>query len=151
MAEGLLRSLLREQERQEDFVVESAGTSAIDGAPATSTSVEVCADEGIDIREHISRAITRGMIEKADLVLTMDEGHRKRVLALCPDAAGKSFVITRYAGWIGARGGIPDPIGLPKEEYEATFREIEASIKAAMPKILALSEEGTERTGNRTV
>ena len=151
MAEGLLCKLLRGGERQEDFVVGSAGTSAMEGSPATASSVEVCAERGIDISGHISRAITREMIDSADLILTMEAGHRQRVLALVPDAAEKCFVITKYAG--GSRGaiGILDPIGQPKEEYEVTFREIQASVEAAMPKILALSEDGSEPTRNRTV
>ena len=149
MAEGLLRKLLHEQERPGEFIVESAGTLPMNGAPASSNSVDVCLEQGIDIHDHVSREITKEMIDDADLVLTMEEDHRQHVLALCPDAGEKSFVITRYAGLPDAMGGVADPLGLAKDEYEATFHEIEASIKAALPKILALSEEGSEPTRKR--
>jgi protein-tyrosine-phosphatase len=151
MAEGLLRKLLAEREPPGDFVVESAGTAALEGAPATGSSTELCSDRGIDITDHVARLITRRMIERADLILTMEELHRQRVLSLVPAAASKSFVITRYAGGVGASNGVPDPIGQPRQEYEATFREIEASIHAAMPKILALFEDGNEPTNDHTV
>lgn len=149
MAEGILRKLLDAQDRGDDFIVESAGTASMSGSPASRASVEVSSEHGIDLSGHVSREITSEIIGEADLILTMDEGHRQRVVALCPDAAAKSFVITQYGGSHEGLGGVPDPIGLSKDEYLATFHEIEASIRAAMPKILALSESGTEEARKR--
>jgi len=148
MAEGLLRKLLLDQGVQKDFVVESAGTAPLAGAPATAASVGACADEGIDLRGHAARAVTKRMIDRADLILTMESIHRDRVVGIQPSAAEKCFVITGYARK-GDESGIADPIGLPIEDYRETFRQIEASVTAAMPKILALLEEGTEPSRNR--
>lgn len=151
MAEGLLRKLLIDREAPGDFRVESAGTCAMDGSPATASSVEVCAERGIDIRGHVSRAITKEMIDSADLVLTMEPGHRQTALSMSPERAERCHVITKYAWGASAAIGVPDPIGQPKEEYETTFHQIEASILAAMPRILALFENGNEATKGHTV
>jgi protein-tyrosine phosphatase len=151
MAEGLLRKLLTDRGRLGDFRIESAGTYAADGAPATASSVDVCAEHGIDIGGHVARSITKTMIERASLILTMEPGHRHMVLAAAPQAEDRCFVITKYGKGARAAIGIPDPIGQPREEYEATFRQIEASIQAAMPRILALFEnDGASTGGSRT-
>jgi protein-tyrosine-phosphatase len=150
MAEGLLRKLLREQGVSGDFVVESAGTAPMPGAPATGASVDVCAAEGIDLRGHAARAVTKRIISRADLILTLEPVHRDRIMAAFPEAADKCFVITAYSDE-GMESGIADPIGLPLEEYQETFRQIEASIQAALPRILALLGEGTASAGDRTV
>ncbi len=123
----------------------------MEGSPATTSSVEVCAERGIDISGHVSRAITKEMVDRADLILTMEPGHRQTALSMSPERAEKCHVITKYAWGARAAIGVPDPIGQPKEEYEATFNQIEASILAAMPRILALFENGNKPTNDHPV
>lgn len=149
MAEGLLRKLLRERERHGEIVVESAGTSPFEGALASSSSVLVCEERQIDIRGHAARTVTKRMLERADLILTMERAHRDRIVEIHPQAAEKCFILTDHEGAKDGSRGIPDPIGLSLEDYEETFQRIEAGIEAWMPRILALLEEGTEPTGNR--
>jgi protein-tyrosine-phosphatase len=149
VAEGILRKLHRMAGSHGGVIVESAGTAAMPGAPASGNSVEVAASYGIDIRGHAARQLTRRLVSRARLILTMQPEHREWIVARYPEAAEKTHVITLYAEPAGDPEGIPDPIGLGIDAYRETFAQIEGSLKAAMPRILSLMPEGTGPATNR--
>jgi hypothetical protein len=62
--------------------IESAGTSATAGQPASEGSRRVAEAEGLDLSGHRSRAVTPDMLRRADLVLVMSPSHRTAVLAM---------------------------------------------------------------------
>ena len=136
MAEGLLRKLIRESGKQGEVVVESAGTFPVEGAPASTESVATAAEHGVDIRGHAGRPLSDRLVQRADLILTMEPEHRDRLVAAYPDAAEKTHLITRYGDPEGDPLGVPDPIGQSREVYERTFELIRAGLEAAMPRIL---------------
>jgi protein-tyrosine-phosphatase len=92
MAEAILRRLA-EEEGRDDILVESAGLAAWPGAPASEHAVKVLAEEGIDLRGHRAKQVTREMVEAAELVLTMTWDQKESVLKLAPGAEGKVFTL----------------------------------------------------------
>ncbi len=76
MAEGLLKHLLPANLRH-GVRVSSAGTHALHGNQATPNAVQVMAREGIDIRAHRARLVSRDMVGAADLTLAMEMGQVK--------------------------------------------------------------------------
>jgi protein-tyrosine phosphatase len=138
MAEGVLRKMLRDSAQHGEVIVESAGTFAAEGAPASSDAIEVTAESGGDLRGHVARSLTARLVGRADLILTMEPEHGDRLLSLFPDAARKTHLITTFGDSSGDPLGIPDPIGRGREVYERTLRSIDASLRAALPKIGAL-------------
>src|SRR6478672_949733 len=68
LAEVLLRRALAE-EKMDGVVVESAGTGAFGGEPASEGSYLVALENGLDLAAHRARTATRAMIADADLVL----------------------------------------------------------------------------------
>jgi protein-tyrosine-phosphatase len=142
MAEGLLRKLLRDNDQHGEVVVESAGTFAPEGAPASSDAVEVAAEMGVDLRGHVARALSARLIGRADLILTMEPEHAGHLLASFPEAAGKTRLITTFGDPAGDPLGVPDPIGRGQDVYKKTLRLIETSLRAALPKIFAMVAEG---------
>lgn len=67
--------------------VGSAGTLRIEGQPANPYMTKVGLREyGIDLRAHRSRGLTRELIDRADLVLTMETHHAVSARELAPDA-----------------------------------------------------------------
>lgn len=147
LAEGMLRKFLREVDRHGDIVVESAGTFPAEGAPASPDSVEIAMQNGIDIRGHAARPLSARLVDRADLILTMEPEHRERILAAFPEAEAKTFVLTTYGDAGGDPDGVPDPIGLGRAAYVETYRRLDVSLRAAIPKIVGLMES-TEPSGN---
>ncbi len=142
MAEGVLRKMLRDNDQHGEVVVESAGTFAAEGAAASSDAVEVTAASGVDLRGHVARALAARLVGRADLILTMEPEHGDRLLSSFPDAAEKTHLITTFGDPSGDPLGIPDPIGRGREVYKRTLRSIEASLRAALPKIGAMVGRG---------
>lgn len=84
MAEGFARSRLEALDLSASMGVEvgSAGIAGFDGDRATVEAVLAMRDRGIDITGHRARSVTPALLEASDLVMTMEELQRRRVLAL---------------------------------------------------------------------
>jgi len=108
--------------------VASAGTSAMDGSPASRYSIEVAGEDGLDLNQHRSRMLDAGMVRDADLIVTMGVGHRQTVGALNADALEYTFLLTNFSD--SHHGDIPDPIGGSLEVYRRTRRVIRECIES---------------------
>src|SRR3989454_7373089 len=75
LAESLLERALTERGLEVD--VTSAGTGAWDGAPASEGAYLVGLERGLDLSGHRARLLTRELVERADLILTMARHHRR--------------------------------------------------------------------------
>jgi protein-tyrosine phosphatase len=147
MAAAMLRHRL--SARGVDANVTSAGTRPW-SAGATDDAIAVMRDYGLDISGHENCAVTRELVEQADLVLGMTRQHVNFVTARWPDAAGRTFLVgelARLGGQVGARtesesvsqwaerasaarpprhplgravDEIDDPVGLPVAVYQQT-------------------------------
>jgi len=136
MAEGILRTLLPVEIAGSVEVV-SAGTGAQDGTPATPLAVATAAAQGIDIVNHRSAGLTAGLALESDLILCMEPEHRERVIALAPEAAPRTHVITARGsdGGLNPGHGIADPIGAGTETYQDTFHRIRSHLLRWIPEI----------------
>lgn len=98
MAEALLKKIIEDAGEEKGRVeVISAGLAAIEGDPAAPQAVEAMKEEGIDLSAHRARKLTEELIEKADLILTMTEAHKKQVLFLEPRSYDRVFTLKEYA------------------------------------------------------
>lgn len=99
MAEALLRKMLMEDlvEKATTIRVVSAGTGARFGDSAAQNAIEVMAKEGIDLRQHRAKPITKEMVSNADLVLTMTLAQKNAVLEIMPTANKKVFTLSEFA------------------------------------------------------
>ena len=125
-------------ELRDGIRVSSAGIMAGEGMPPTSFSVRVMEKRGVDLRGHRSRRLTREMVEQADLILALEDDHRRGVLAMDPSASGKVQVLSDFAVGPerGDRSGIHDPVGGSLEIYEETCHRIDDHLNRALPEIL---------------
>jgi len=108
LAEALLKRTLA-QRGLEGVAVESAGTGAWDGAPASEGAYLVGLERGLDLSGHRARLLTREIVEQAGLILTMARHHRARVDEL--GGEGRVFVLGEYAGREGEDAEVSDPFG----------------------------------------
>jgi protein-tyrosine phosphatase len=122
--------------------IASAGTSAMDGAPASRNSLEVAGEHGIDLSRHRSRSLGADMVRAADLVVTMGVRHRDTVGALDPDSLESTFLLTNFSDT--HHGDIPDPIGGGRDVYAQTYLVIRECIESMAGKLTAF--DGWKKT-----
>lgn len=135
MAEAIARARIEEL-GWSNVEVASAGVMAATGSPPSRGSVVAAAANGLDLREHQATLVTREVVEGADLILTMGEGHLHRIDEF--GAAERAAIITDFAHGEGGDAGsygVPDPIGGPDAEYLETFRVLETLIEKALARL----------------
>lgn len=135
MAMVLLRKLWEEANPGWELEVDSAGTGALTGMPATPHAVTAMQRRGLDLSGHRSRSVHdlgEDGLKGYDLVLTMTRAHRDGLRVLYPDLRDRIFTLGEYAG---RHGDVPDPIGGPLAEYEKTAAALEESLRAAIERI----------------
>lgn len=134
MAEAIARTMLTERGIA-NVVISSAGTSAWDGAPASDAAVLVTMEHGMDLTGHRSRALSREIVERADLILAMGPHHLERVVAL--GGHEKAHLLTHYASRGASSTPVADPFGGDLEAYRTTFDELQATIAQMLDRLEA--------------
>lgn len=125
MAETLLREQLREKMGSEDAVrVLSAGLAAMAGSGASPQAIEVMGRRGLDLTGHSSRPLDDSVMNVADLILTMTNGHRSAILAAWPELHDRVRTLRRDGG------DISDPVGMPVEVYQSCADQIGTELAA---------------------
>lgn len=127
-----------------DWQVSSAGTWGVVERGAAQNSIQVMADQNIDISDHRARMVSREIIEEADLVLCMEAGHKEALSIEFADQADKIYLLSEMAG---RSHSIDDPYGGPKSEFEDMAAELAELIDAGFSQIVRLARENAqERT-----
>jgi protein-tyrosine phosphatase len=132
MAAGALRQALGTD--SERLIVESAGTAAWEGQPATDPSIRVARTSGVDISTHRSRRLTPEMLRGADLVLVMEPVHRAAVLALGAEPM-RSHLLSEWPEPGEPQLALSDPFGGSSEAYEECWRRIQRHVERVVPKL----------------
>lgn len=157
MMELLLRAALASAGRTPELDVSSAGTHARPGTPAHPYAVEALAEHGVDATGWGATRLDRAGVERADLILTAAAEQRREVVALAPDAAGRTFTLLDFSAWLAAGpaaapGGptvpdllaratagrerrpahaerdLPDPMGRSLRHFRRCRRRVEAAL-----------------------
>ncbi len=129
MAEGMFRRAAADRigcraDEVEDhgLIVVSAGLAAMTGGRASTESVVVLREMGIDISTHESQPLTEALVHHADLVLTMTRSHRQAILSEWPEAAGRTKLLSQSGSDVG------DPVGGPAELYRRCATQIRGEL-----------------------
>lgn len=135
MAMVLLRRLWEEKNPGWELEVDSAGTGALAGQPASPHAVTAMRQRGLDLTAHRARTV-HDLGEEAlrgyDLILTMTRAHRDGLRTLYPALRDRIFTLGEYAG---RDGDVPDPFGGPLAAYEMTAAALEESLRAVVERI----------------
>lgn len=142
MAEGILKKVLEENGIQ-NIRVESAGTFAPVGNPATTNAILCMIEHGIDISQHRARLLTQRLVDDADLVIVMERAHKIFVERLLPTVEDKVFLL-KAIGEGGSGGEVEDPIGGVLEMYRRCRDELETEIRRILPDILRLRQDADD-------
>lgn len=141
MAEAIARKIAIEKGLP-DVEVQSAGTSAWDGAPASDGALLVAMERNMDLGGHRSQQLTRALVSQADLILVMGPHHLERVQALGGDE--KAYMLTAYPARGNTSHSVSDPVGSGLDVYRATADELEVEIRRVFDRLAPANLAGGE-------
>lgn len=135
IAEGFLKKMLKEKlTDHREIQVLSAGLNAL-GWPVTKEATEIMKSEGIEIGNFKSNRLTEELVDRVDLVLTMEKSHRDILVSLLPKYAYKIFTLKEFSGE-KENLDISDPYGCGSKTYEACAKEIKDTLEKTFDKII---------------
>jgi len=103
---------LLKKELGPDYNVMSAGLGALVDHPAHEIAQKIALQHGVDMSAHRARQINLDILKWADLVLVMEDGHKRELLRKYPWLEGKVF---RYGD--PQRVDVPDPYRRPENAF----------------------------------
>jgi protein-tyrosine-phosphatase len=133
LAAVILQRLLREG-GPEGVEVESAGTGAQDGAPASEGAYLVALEEGLDLSTHRARLLTPELVRRADLILAMSRSQLWRIREL--GGAGKALLLGEYATGGTGEEEVHDPFGGEVSAYRETCRQLSRLMEGTRRRLL---------------
>ena len=96
MAMILFKDLVaRSEEKLVEWRIESAGTDALTGYPATKDAAFVISEMGLNLHDHRSQPITGSLLNGFNLILCMENDQIDTLKQSFPTAKKKSFSLKR--------------------------------------------------------
>jgi protein-tyrosine phosphatase len=134
-AEGVLRALLREQ-GIEGVEVDSAGIGDWHaGDPPDARATEAARRRGV-VLEGAARQVRMSDFDDFDLLIAMDRGNRRDLLALAPDAEAAAKVRLLREWEPGAADlDVPDPYYGDGRGFEDVLDMVQASCRALLDEV----------------
>lgn len=139
-AEGVLRQVLLDLNRQDDFLLDSAGVDShhIGEAP-DGRSQSTALRKGIDISGLRARNVSPEDFSRFDVILAMDEGHlralQRMAAKLPPDKATAELALyLPYAG-ITHRTEVPDPYYGTARDFNDVFALVQEATTGLLPRL----------------
>jgi protein-tyrosine phosphatase len=114
--------------------VHSAGVYALEGQPAARFGRELLAARGIDLSAHRATQIQEARIYQADLIIVMEENHRRQLFHYAPD---QSYKVILFSELIGEHGDLADPYGHEVSAYQLTLQRIDEVLERGWDRLLA--------------
>ncbi len=132
LAEIIMKEEIK-RHRLSGIRVSSAGVSAIEGARASENARKTARNLGLSLARFRSKPLTRRRLALADLVLTMEDSHKKRITEEYPSYSEKVYLLSEYSG--SGRGGIEDPAGRSEDGYMECAMILKDEIRRVIGKL----------------
>ena len=131
MAAALTGELVRQVGHE--LNIGSAGTLRLTGRTSPPEVHEVLGEIGLDVTDHRSRPLSRTLIERADVIIVMEDRHGDSVIGLIPEAEHKLIYLGDY---LEDPKDVPDPIGQSTSQFRNSRDQILGALKALFPELL---------------
>ena len=103
--------------------IESAGLAALTGRAADPLAQALVKERGLDLAAHRARQLEGTMLAEFELVLVMEEAHRRDLERRFPAARGRIRTLGRQGGF-----DVPDPYGGSRVDFERSLALIERGL-----------------------
>ena len=110
----------------------SAGTSTLEGLPASEGSQQVMKQIGMDVSAHRSRALNLSLARQAARIFCLGSSQQKRVVELSPELGSKTEMLHPSGR------DIVDPFGGDLKIYQQIRNEIADALGVRIPELLAM-------------
>ena len=129
MAEFVMKSLVQEAGLEDNFLIESAATSAEEiGNPVYPPARRKLAEHGIGCQGKTARQMTRADYERYDLLVGMDSRNIRNMLRICGgDPEGKISMLMDYTR---RPGDVADP--WYTGDFDATWRDVQEGCRGLL-------------------
>ena len=125
MAHYYMQKRVYDLKKENDIVVSSCGTSAVNGDVSTPNAILAMKDYNVDLTNHRATNIFDIDIENYDLILCMTEQHKYNILAYFPKLKEKVFTLKEYVLGKDIKNiDIDDPWGYNLSIYKSCAKEI---------------------------
>ena len=125
LAEYRFKELLDDKE----ILVSSAGVNALVGQSADDSALLIADENGLDLKSHKGRALTESIVQENELILVMENHHKKVISDLYPFSTGKVFLLGK---WLDDPE-IIDPYKRSLEMFRAVYEKIDQSCQKWIP------------------
>jgi protein-tyrosine phosphatase len=99
--------------------IASAGLAAAPGEPASVQAIRAMDELGLDLHSHRSQPVSASLVDSADLILVMTEGHLNALLNRWPHLADKIDLLSH------GQGEVSDPFGGSLATYQQCARQMQ--------------------------
>ncbi|MGU7774417.1 arsenate reductase/protein-tyrosine-phosphatase family protein [Burkholderia sp. MR1-5-21] len=136
MAEAIADQLIAQRHAHIAVISRAVDDDPYDEKPEEN-GVILMKRRGIDTSAHRSVQLNANDVKHSDVILTMTDKHKEKVLALYPAAAGKVYTLAEYA--TGKHDDVPDAWGKPIAFYETVTAQLDTFIPSALDKVVAIA------------
>ena len=136
-AEGVMRSLLREEGLEDEIEIDSAGTGGWHaGDPPDARATETAARRGI-VLEGAARQVRAEDFEHYDLLLAADRENRRDLLDVAPDdgARAKVRLLREFDPESAGDLDVPDPYYGGPEGFEDVLDLVDAACRGLLDEV----------------
>lgn len=99
------------------------------GSGASDATKDILFSEGMDVSAHCSQRVSKEMIRKSDVIISMERAHEERILQIDPEAKNRVFLLKEFARINGNNPDLADPIGMSLEFYRKVFDTIKVAVE----------------------
>ncbi len=125
----------------EEWVVGSAGVSAVNGAAPHQNIAYVMNENGIPIYKHRSKPVTKKLLKKFQWIVVMENKHRDAILKLDASIEGRIFVFRELSTDLQREeADMPDPTGKEGDDYLGLIH----TLQTEMPTVLRALQQKSE-------
>ena len=112
----------------------SAGTSTLEGLPASTGCRQTLEQLGMDASAHRSKALNLELARRSAQIFCLASSHRQRLLELDPKLGAKTDLLHPDGRDIG------DPFGGDSKTYEGVRNQIAAALDERLGQLIALAQ-----------
>ncbi len=137
MAEGMLKQKLDKDVLKGKVEINSAGTLNLPTSVASLKAIEVAANHDVNIENHLSRPVSRAIVDQANLIFCLAENHYDFFTKNYPADKDKIHLLKGYDNSGNFTGlSIDDPIGRSTDFYRQIYDEIDKELDRILPGLM---------------